>query len=469
MIEIAMQQDIKPAIKLSNISKCYRIFPNPQDRFKQALWDRFPAILKSKKPKQLYREHWALQDVSFEVLPGEAVGILGRNGAGKSTLLQIIAGTLSPTAGVIETAGRITALLELGSGFNPEFTGRENVFHNAQILGLSREETLNRFDDIAGFADIGDFLEQPVKTYSSGMMMRLAFAVQTAVEPQIMIVDEALSVGDMFFQAKCMSRINKLVDSGVALLFVSHDIGTVRQICQRAVLLENGVIRAKGAAATVSDQYVKLQLEDRNLAAKNNVSNEHVSHSLAVAKPESASPTDNSNFEITSTSFGQEAFQKRAQYHRVSNGDAEIINVNMLHKGDYCADFDFDEDVQIRVFVRFKKSLSNLNQSIKIRTLQGKDVVFLDTRLLEEMGHKYEAGKIYEFDWKFKLPLLHGNYALACGLSHPPSKPGDDWVFVDMVPHAYEFRVAPRRNGMIDGFVTLPASLIINAVQTASV
>jgi len=191
-----------PMIRLDNISKCYRIFENPQDRFKQALRDRMGHWLGARHDVPLYREHWALRDVGFEIAPGEAVGILGRNGAGKSTLLQIIAGTLTPTTGKVAIRGRVTALLELGSGFNPEFTGRENVFHNAQILGLSREDTENRFDAIAGFADIGDFLDQPVKTYSSGMMMRLAFAVQTSVSPQILIVDEALSVGT------CSSRQN---------------------------------------------------------------------------------------------------------------------------------------------------------------------------------------------------------------------------------------------------------------------
>ncbi|WP_221048109.1 ABC transporter ATP-binding protein [Methylogaea oryzae] len=457
----------QPAIRLSNIGKCYRIFQNPQDRFKQALWDRFSPILNHKKPRQLYREHWALQDVSFEVLPGEAVGILGRNGAGKSTLLQIIAGTLSPTEGAVETSGRITALLELGSGFNPEFTGRENVFHNAQILGLTREETLNRFDDIAGFADIGDFLDQPVKTYSSGMMMRLAFAVQTAVEPQILIVDEALSVGDMFFQAKCMARINKLVDSGVSLLFVSHDIGAVRQVCKRAVLIDGGRVSGFGSAAAVTDKYVKLQLEDRNLAGGSNVGAE--SDEKEPSSVEQAVPVvlnkDFANSDFNDITIGQEAFKKRADYNRVSNGDAEVVNVQMLRNGDYTSDFDFDDEVLVKLSVLMHKTLENLDVAFKVRTLQGTDVLFFDTRLKNEMHRIYEKGKLYAFNWKLKLPLMHGSYVLSCGLAHPPVVSGAEWQSVDVIPFVYEFRMSPRQHGMIDGYVTLPVELDISVLN----
>ncbi|NBS20112.1 MAG: ABC transporter ATP-binding protein, partial [Flavobacteriia bacterium] len=202
--------------------------------------------------------------MTFEVSPGESVGILGKNGAGKSTLLQIIAGTLSQTDGVVHTDGRITALLELGSGFNPDFTGRENVLLNAQIMGLSHGQVAEKFDDIVSFADIGDFINHPVKTYSSGMMVRLAFAVQTAFDPKILIVDEALAVGDMFFQSKCIARIKKLIDDGVTLLFVSHDPGTVRQLCNRAVLLENGEMVCFGDAKSVADRYAASQLDERN-------------------------------------------------------------------------------------------------------------------------------------------------------------------------------------------------------------
>ena len=302
------------------------------------------------------------------------------------------------------------------------------------------------------------------------MMMRLAFAVQTAVEPKVLIVDEALSVGDMFFQAKCMARISKLVDSGVALLFVSHDISTVRQLCQRAVLLDGGVVRSIGAAATVSDQYVKLQLEDRNQSARNVAANAGSSAGTVanIELADSGTVTDADSSALQDIVFGQKAFQKRAQHHRVSNGNAEIVNVQMLHHGDHSADFDFEDVATIRVFVRFAKGLSNLNLSIKIRTLQGTDVAFFDTRLQGEMSRHYLPDTNYLFEWAMKLPLLHGNYALAVGLAHPPEVPGADWIFVDIVPHASEFRMAPRKNGMVDGFVTLPASLTINKIAVDS-
>jgi hypothetical protein len=231
-------------------------------------------------------------------------------------------------------------------------------------------------------------------------------------------------------------------------------------------LLDGGVVRSMGAAATVSDQYVKLQLEDRNQSARNASGNISASADT-VANIESAEPravTDVDSSAMQDMAFGNEAFQKRAQHYRVSNGDAEIVNVQMLRKGDHGADFDFEDVATIRVFVRFAKGLSDLNCSIKIRTLQGTDVAFFDTRLQGEMSRHYQAGTNYLFEWVMKLPLLHGNYALAVGLAHPPEVPGADWIFVDIVPHAYEFRMAPRKAGMIDGFVSLPASLVIKEV-----
>lgn len=467
-----------PPIKLQSVSKCYRIYKNPQDRFKQAFLNRWRRVIgteESHAQAGYYREHWALRDVSFELQPGEAVGILGRNGAGKSTLLQIIAGTLAPTSGTVETTGRITALLELGSGFNPEFTGRENVFMNAAILGLSREDTERRFDEIAAFADIGDFIDQPVKTYSSGMMMRLAFSVQTAVQPSVLIVDEALGVGDMFFQAKCMTRLRELLDAGVSLLFVSHDVGTVRQICQRAILLHEGCMVGVGSAADIADQYVKYQLEDRNKSAQSVLRTpvdmrflsepalpiqDGLPPKIEVAhRP--AAPRENVVLENRPIDFGSESFALRARFNRVGNGDAEITNVQMFRNGAHASSFDYDDDACILISVRFNSFLRNLNLAIKVRTLQGVDVLFQDTRLQEEMARSYDAGDIYTFEWRMKLPLMHGAYALSCGLAHPPEIAGQDWVFVDIVPVAYEFSMAPRAAGMIGGFVTLPTQLII--------
>jgi lipopolysaccharide transport system ATP-binding protein len=250
------------AIRVQSLSKCYQIYDKPHDRLKQSLYPSLQRLI-GKPAKQYHREFWALRDVSFEIKRGETIGIIGRNGSGKSTLLQMICGTLAPTSGTVETNGRVAALLELGSGFNPEFTGRENVYMNGAVLGLTTEEIDERFDAIASFADIGQFIDQPVKTYSNGMSVRLAFAVQSQLDPDILIIDEALSVGDFFFQQKCFSYIRGLCDKGVTLLFVSHDMGTVRDICGRAIYLKEGQSQFVGQTQTAIRQF----LAEKNASA----------------------------------------------------------------------------------------------------------------------------------------------------------------------------------------------------------
>jgi len=234
-------------IRVENLGKCYRIYDTPKDRLKQALW---------RGNRRYYREFWALRDVSFEVRRGETLGIIGRNGSGKSTLLQMICGTLTPTEGSVQTHGRVAALLELGSGFNPEFTGVENVFLNASLLGLSEAQTNERLDDILAFADIGEFVHQPVKTYSSGMALRLAFAVLAHSNPEILVVDEALSVGDAAFNQKCMRFIQEVKENQV-LLYVSHDPGSIASLCDRALWLHKGKEKGRGDVRKVLDFYSK--------------------------------------------------------------------------------------------------------------------------------------------------------------------------------------------------------------------
>lgn len=242
------------AIRVSNLSKCYQIYDTPRDRLKQFVMPRIRRVA-GKQQKQYFREFWAIKDVSFDIKKGETVGIIGRNGSGKSTLLQMICGTLTPTSGSIQTNGRIAALLELGSGFNPEFTGRENVYMNAAVLGLTKDEVDARFDDIVAFADIGDFIEQPVKTYSSGMMVRLAFSVIAHVDADILVIDEALSVGDAFFTQECMRFLRKFMENGT-VLFVSHDTGAVINFCQRAIWLNKGISKYQGEPKAVAQRYL---------------------------------------------------------------------------------------------------------------------------------------------------------------------------------------------------------------------
>lgn len=243
------------AIRVSNLSKCYQIYDAPRDRLKQFVVPRLQRLL-DQPPKQYFRDFWALKDISFSIPKGQIVGILGKNGAGKSTLLQIICGTLTPSHGDVTLKGRVAALLELGSGFNPEFTGIENIYMNAQILGLTREQIDAKLGDILAFADIGDFVHQPVKTYSSGMFARLAFAVVIHVEPDILIVDEALSVGDAWFQHKSMARMRQLMESGCTVLFVSHSIDAVRALCDEAIWLEQGRVKMQGHVTEVTNAYM---------------------------------------------------------------------------------------------------------------------------------------------------------------------------------------------------------------------
>lgn len=242
------------AIRVSNLSKCYQIYKAPRDRLKQFV---LPSLrrMAGRSPKQYYREFWALKDVSFEVKKGDVLGIMGKNGAGKSTLLQMLCGTLTPSSGSVEIKGRVAALLELGAGFNPEFTGRENVYMNASVLGLSTEEIDARFDEIVAFADIGLFIDQPVKTYSSGMFVRLAFSIATSVEPDILVIDEALSVGDGEFSRKSFDRIMALKNAGKTILFCSHSTYQIEALCNRAIWLNQGVIAKYGSAADVVVAY----------------------------------------------------------------------------------------------------------------------------------------------------------------------------------------------------------------------
>lgn len=242
-------------IEVQALGKCYHVYETPRDRLKQFVLPRVSRLLKT-PIREHYREFWALRDINFSVRRGESVGIIGRNGSGKSTLLQLITGTLSPTEGVVRTSGRVSALLELGSGFNPEFSGRENVYLNGALQGYSAKDVDARFDEIAGFADIGAFMDLPVKTYSSGMYARLAFSSAIHSDPEILIVDEILAVGDTAFQHRCMKKLYRIMDDGVSVLLVSHDAYQVRSICQKALLLQSGAQKFYGSSQRAMDQYV---------------------------------------------------------------------------------------------------------------------------------------------------------------------------------------------------------------------
>jgi lipopolysaccharide transport system ATP-binding protein len=353
------------AIKVENLSKCYQIFDTPRDRLKQFIAPRIQSALGIPE-KQYFKEFWALRDVSFEVRKGESVGILGRNGSGKSTLLQMITGTLAPTSGSVQTNGRVAALLELGSGFNPEFTGRDNVYMNGALLGLSPSEINNRFDAIASFADIGDFIDQPVKTYSSGMLVRLAFAVQVQVEPDILIVDEALAVGDALFQKRCFQRIEKLISDGVALLFVSHDIESIRTLTHKSLLLRGGIPYRLGVSSDVVLEYRKLLHEEESkyfsqvtklIAQKGN------SSVLMEDMPKDAGIKENSQ---------NPENQLRSDKLSFGEGGAEVVSVETLNNdGNECNIFYPGEKIKIRITCCSRIEINHLNVGLRIRNKEG--------------------------------------------------------------------------------------------------
>lgn len=245
------------AIQINNVDKCYKVYESPVQRLKQFIMPHIEQKL-GRMPSVYHEDFWALKDVSFELPKGQTMGIVGRNGSGKSTLLQIIAGTLTPSSGNVHVNGRVAALLELGAGFNADFTGLENVYLNASLLGLSHQETENKLDDILSFADIGHFINSPVRTYSSGMLVRLAFAVQAQIDPEILIVDEALAVGDAKFQAKCFARLKKLKQDGTSILFVSHATEQIVTHCDRALLLDAGAVQALGQPRDIVNRYLDI-------------------------------------------------------------------------------------------------------------------------------------------------------------------------------------------------------------------
>lgn len=409
------------AIKVENLSKCYQIYNRPSDRLKQFFLPLLDHLI-GFPSKQYYSEFWALKDVSFEVKKGETVGIIGRNGSGKSTLLQMICGTLNPTFGSITTRGRIAALLELGSGFNPEFTGRENVYMNASVLGLSKEEVDIRFDDIAAFADIGEFIEQPVKTYSSGMYTRLAFSIAINVDPEVFIVDEALAVGDARFVAKCMRRIKDIQERGASILFVSHDIGSVRTLCERAIWLNKGCLVEQGDVFPVTGRFAEFMFKDEKNEqdALHEELNGSIRESLlqgsSLSKegaPISDSRTDMAlAIPVNTPAECLPLLAARPVMHWGSHKGVIVAAVIRDERGAQKDVFAWGETLNILVEVNVPKDISREHLSIafSIKDLKGTDLIVSTT-------HDFKRKRLPDkerFSASFKLinPLVTGKYLL---------------------------------------------------------
>ena len=411
------------ALRVENISKQYRIYATPGDRLKESL---------TRGRMKRHREFWALRDVSFDIEKGTTTGIIGPNGSGKSTLLQIITGTLEPTHGSVSYDGRIAALLELGAGFNPEFTGIENIFMNASLMGFTRAQTEELLPEIERFAEIGDFIYQPVKTYSSGMYVRLAFSIAISAAPDILIIDETLAVGDAIFQHRCIRRIKEMQESGVTIFFVSHDPAAIRYLCSRAILLSGGRSIADGNPVDVLNRYQKLIMEREEAF--------------------------DANLSEADESLPQEAALKReALTYTYRHGDrsAEFLSIDLLDAQGSCRDVvESGEPVTVRMRVLFNTAVENPIFGFVIRSHYGVQVYGTNTEEQKIQIGQVGEGEIVEVTFRFDCWLGTELYSISSAVHS--STIVDDGVCYDWLDGAAFFRVTSPI--LIEGLVNLNAT-----------
>jgi ABC-type polysaccharide/polyol phosphate transport system ATPase subunit len=386
------------AIKVEGVSKRYEIYISPRDQLKQFLYPRFRRML-GLEARQYFREFWALQNISMQLHKGESLGVVGLNGSGKSTLLQIITGTLSPTSGTVTIQGRIAALLELGAGFNPDFTGRENVYMNGALLGFTSDEIDSKFEAIQAFADIGDHFDQPLVTYSSGMQMRVAFAVATAFDPDILIIDEALAVGDAYFQQKCFHKLERFKDSGGTLLFVSHDANTVKHLCDKAVLISHGEALSHGDPRTVIDLYQGLVAQKTDLGER----------AVVVSQNQTIHPI--------------EFFETNATWTKATtittNKDAELIDFKLLDgEGQQITHIESESDLIVQYRIRLNKNFDRPAFGLIVRDKIGCSIFETSTfaMRMEEKPLAMNTDVIVRF--KFNFNLRAGQYSFSVGVAN---------------------------------------------------
>ena len=433
------------AVSLKDVSKVYRIFPRQRDRIKEA------ASLGRVKSGH---DFWALKDVNLEVEKGSTLGILGRNGAGKSTLLKIVSGVLQPTHGSREIDGRLVALLQLGAGFNPEFSGRENVLLNGLILGIDRKEMLRRFDDIEEFADIGEFIEQPVKTYSSGMKARLGFAVAVNVSPDVLIVDETLSVGDAVFKQMGLQKMRDLRDRGTTILFVSHSAGMIRNFCSEAALLHQGTLLGHGSTSDILDRYQALL---SSAEAQRNTGDSGVEYDIEQEENEEEGLEGGPD----KPSFKKDPnLEKRAASLRHGTGEARIAGVQVLdEKGDTADEVDPSSSVTIRVHLEYLEDVEPSVLGIALRNKAGLEVYSTDTAAERTRLGKIQKGEKVTVDFNVSVMLQHGDYSVTTYISRRKQRS----LYLDWVDVAAVFKVArPNDRGPIRGLVHLPTEVEIH-------
>lgn len=415
---ITLPEDL--AISVRNVSRSYMLFNRPQDRLKHAIW---------RGRKKFYHDFWALKNVSFDVKKGESVGIIGRNGSGKSTLLQIITGILPPTGGEVLIRGRVVALLELGSGFNPEFTGRENIYLNGKIVGLSEKEMDERYEDIIAFADIGEFIDQPVKTYSSGMVVRLAFSVLAHVDPDVLIIDEALAVGDLAFQLKCTIHIKKLMEKGTTLLFVSHDPYTLKNLCRNALWLHQGVVRYIGDSIETVAQYQDfLKKADKVVFAKESGENKNASPAMAHGIPLNAKK--------------QENFCRLISEKILNENNKEIKEI---HRG---------ETIKVKIEYEVFQEIGPLSSGVAI--FDSGDYYICGTNTYQKNIRLPSTIGTHEFEVVYKnLNLFAGTYRFDVGLFNE-----EVTIFIDYHSRCLDIKVVDNHNSG-DGLVLLNHEYVV--------
>jgi homopolymeric O-antigen transport system ATP-binding protein len=418
------------ALRVQSVSKQYRIYERPADRLKESL---------TRGRWKAHREFWALKDITFEVEAGTTTGIVGPNGSGKSTLLQIITGTLEPTHGTVWHEGRIAALLELGAGFDAEFTGIENIFMNASLIGLSKAETERLLPEIKAFAEIGDFIDQPVKTYSSGMYVRLAFAAAIATVPQILIIDEALAVGDAVFQHRCIRRIKELHESGTTILFVSHDLGAIRALCSRVILLNEGRIDTDGAPTTVLNRYQKIIMSCEAAYLRD----------LATTQGEEPEEPDVSVVDDSKVDYT----------YRHGDGSAEIVKAELLDSSGHDVKVvETGEMLRCRVRVNFHADLENPVFGFVIRNRHGIHIYGTNTKVQRiPIGHVHR-GESLVVTFTFNCWVAPDSYSISIAV-HSYAAISFDWL-----DGALFFRVVSEMP--IEGVANLNASITAQRTQT---
>jgi lipopolysaccharide transport system ATP-binding protein len=450
-----MFSEVSIAVKALN--KSFPVYEKPHHRLLQMLSARSAK-------HRWFREFHALQNINFKIHKGETVGIVGRNGSGKSTLLQLLCGTLTPSTGSVEVNGRIAALLELGAGFNPDFTGRENVFLNGTVLGLTRREIESRFDEITAFADIGDFIDQPVKSYSSGMYVRLAFAVAIHVKPDILVVDEALSVGDEAFQRKCYARIEKIRNDGATVLFVSHSASTVLELCNRAILLDHGEVLAIGAPKMVVSRYQKMLYAPSDMAAS--IRERYLLDVASDASPAASYPENDNDEGMDISQTARTTASQEVDVSADSHFDPGLIpqsTFRFASHGALIEDPHLETTGGHRVNVlrggaqfvytysaHFERTATSVRFGMLIKSVSGLELGGGVSSTPMEAIDVVEAGTTVRVQFRFRCLLAPGTYFMNAGIS---GRIDEEETFLDRVVDAALFRVAHDPDRLATGFV----------------